>query len=544
MRRALITLALLALLAPAAAQASATQESMFQDDNLLEFSPPATVARTLDELKGLGVDRVRVTVFWTAVAPLSDSQTKPKGFDGSDPDNYPDARWERYDTLTRLAAARGIGVMFDIAGPAPKWATPPHAARQDLDDTWAPDPAELAAFTAALGKRYSGSFLARADRPKTTTTPPKGLPGVPGYEPEKTTTTPAGPPLPRVDTWELWNEPNQPGWLDPQWTLHGPKKRRRWIPTSPTLYRAMADAMYWALGQTGHGADTILVGATAPKGLDVKGLSRAIKPLQFIRELYCVNRFNQRFRGRQASYRGCPTGRDAAARFVADHPVLFRATGFSHHPYELTFAPDRRPSDPLYLTIANLPRLADALRRAWLRYGQPVPSGGVPLYLTEFGYQTNPPDRLGVSPRKQARYLDQAEYIAWRNPAVRTLSQFLLVDGGEPVGLTFQSGLRWLDGRAKPAYRSYRLPVWIPDRRVRRGGRLRVWGLVRPAANGASPKVRIQFRRRGAKRWRTIATRQGSAARGYLYDSVTMPGTGRVRLRWGKVTSRAVGVRG
>jgi hypothetical protein len=537
MRRALTLLSLLALLAPAAARASPGQESLFQDDDQLEFSPASRVASTLDTLKSLGVDRIRVTVFWVSVAPSPNAKKKPKGFDGADPDAYEQAKWDRYDTLARLAAARGIGIMWDVAGPAPNWATGT-PQRRDLDSVWQPSRGQFAAFVRALGTRYSGSFLRPGDRPKTTTTPAKGTPGLPGYQPAKTTTTKAGDPLPRVDDWEIWNEPNQGGWLAPQWTRHGSTE----IPASPRIYRGLADAMYGALNATGHGADTILLGATAPKGLDVKGVSRAMKPMTFIRELYCVDSHNQAYRGQSAKLRGCPTS-DPLHQLPARHPVLFKATGFSHHPYELTFAPDHRPPDPLYLTIANLSSLSDTLRLAYLRYGQPVPPGGVPIYLTEFGYQTNPPDALGVSPAKQAAYLDQAEYITWRNPAVRTLSQFLLVDGGAPVGLTFQSGLEYHNGRVKPAMRAYRLPIWLPTRSARKGALIRVWGLIRPAANGTAPRAKVQFRASGSRSWRTLGAFTGTADRGYLYHHVTLLGTGAIRLLWNGKASRSVTVR-
>jgi len=299
--------------------------------------------------------------------------------------------------------------------------------------------------------------------------------------------------------------------------------------------------MYAALQATGHGTDTLLVGATAPKGLNVRGLTRSIKPMQFIKELYCLDSHAQLLHGSSASDRGCPTS-DQIAQFPAAHPALFHMTGWSHHPYELFFAPNRRPSDPNYVTIANLSKLSDLMRRVYARYGQAQPTGGLPLYLTEFGYQTNPPDRFGVTPARQATYLDQAEYMSWRVSSVRTLSQFLLVDGGDPVGLTFQSGLKWIDGRKKPSYRSYRLPIWLPRRHAPRGTRVRVWGFARTAANGTAPSFDIQFRRRGSKSWRRLATRTGSAERGYLDTRIRLPGTGLIRLRAAGVTSRSVSV--
>ena len=44
--------------------------------------------------------------------------------------------------------------------------------------------------------------------------------------------------LPRVSSWSIWNEPNQPGWLAPQWRRVGDT----WVPNSPRLYRQLVSA--------------------------------------------------------------------------------------------------------------------------------------------------------------------------------------------------------------------------------------------------------------------------------------------------------------
>lgn len=542
MRRALLHAVVASLLLASAAHASPSQESWFQDDNKLEFSESADVARTLDRLRSLGVDRVRVSVFWLVVAPGAGQAEKPRGFDGSDPDAYPQANWERYDTIARLAAERGIGVLWDVTGPSPAWAVKPIRSRPDIADAWYPNAAEFGAFVKALGTRYSGSFIRPADRPKTVTTPASGIEGLPNYKPARTTTTEPGPPLPRVDHWEIWNEPNQGAWLAPQHTVRTVGGRRIWLPTSPRTYRRLADRMYAGLQATGHGNDTILLGATAPKGSTDRGISRPMNPQLFIRELYCVDRNNQAYRGSAAAARGCPTS-DPVAKLPQAHPVLFHASGFSHHPYELTFAPGRRSPGAGDYTMANLGRLSRTLRFAFLRYGQPVPRGGVPIYLSEYGYQTNPPDRIGVSLAHQAAYLAQAEYMAWRMPAVRSVTQYLLYDNGEPIDKTFQTGLLFADGREKPSYQGYRLPIWLPQRRVARGGStLPVWGMARAAPAGSAPAIAVQFRSNRSKAYRTLATRNGSSPRGYLLTRVRIPGAGRVRLSWNDQVSRSVSV--
>jgi hypothetical protein len=495
-RPALLLIALAGALLPATAGASGGQESTFQDDNLLLFNTPGGTAQTLDTLKGLGVDRVRVSVFWRNLAPANESATKPP-FDAADPGAYPAAAWEPYDRLVREADRRSIRVNFNPTSPAPNWATGT-PERTDIDETFDPDPREYGLFVRALGTRYSGSYEG----------------------------------LPRVDYWGIWNEPNQPGWLTPQWApAPGEGPAGRMVEAAPRIYRALFDAAFEGLGATGHGQDTILLGETAPKGLNVQGTTRAIKAARFIRRLFCLNEVMLPLTGRAAEEQGCPTA-DGAHAFPVAHPGLFAATGYAHHPYELVFAPSRKPTDRDFLTVASTSRLAVLLKRAFARYGRRGPGqhGDVPLFFTEFGYQTNPPDRFGVTPARQQAYLDEAEYLTAREPNVRTLSQFLLLDDAD-IGRGFQSGLMFRDGRPKPALATYRLPVHLPGRRPDRRGRLKVWGMVRAALPGAGSVVKVQARRGRRGRWRTLRRLTPANAHGYFQTSVTAGrSAGAVRL--------------
>ena len=500
MRRTLIAAVLLMLALAAPADAARTQEAMFQDDNRLIFNEEAGVVATLDELRALGVDRIRVSLFWRAVAPEADKDARP-AFDARNPDAYGRDQWDRYDRLLRLAGERGIRVNLNPTTPAPDWATG-SPAREDIDATWEPNAQEFGDFLRAAGTRYDGNH---------------------GH--------------PRVDYWSLLNEPNQAGWLTPQWL----QRDGQWIETAPRLARDLTSAGWQALQDTGHGSDTILVGELAPKGLRAnRGETRSIDALRFIRRLYCLDDNLQFLAGAAAEQQGCPTA-DQGRAFPAQHPGLFRATGFAHHPYELVFAPNRRPTWRDWATMGNLRDLQALLRRVWDRYAQPRGGGDIPLYLTEFGYQTRPPDRFGVTPGTQARYLNQAEYIAYRQRDVRTIAQFLLTDGGDPIDLTFQSGLRFLDGRTKPGYDAYKMPIHLPARTLRRGARMRVWGMARPAGEGQA--VEIQFRRRGSKRWRRLATRAPATGNRYVDTRLRAPGTGSVRLVWNGLASRAVSIR-
>ena len=152
---------------------------------------------------------------------------------------------------------------------------------------------------------------------------------------------------------------------------------------------------------------------------------------------------------------------------------------------------------------------------------------GLPIHYTEFGFQTDPPDGLfGVPLARQAEYLNESDWIAYRNPRVRSVAQYELVD--DPASARFQSGLRFADGRPKPAYDAYRLPLWI----TRKGAsHLRVYGQVRPLANGGVTQVELQNAPLGLAVWRTVATVAVRSPRGHLLRTVPRR-EGRWRLRW------------
>ena len=478
--------ALLAALALAAAPAagSSTQESTFQDDNHLIYSPPEQVRATLDELASLGVDRLRITVVWAGVAPDPKSRARPR-FDAADPAAYPTGVWDKYEVVTREARARGMDVSFNLTAPAPLWATAP-PPREDVAETFEPSPQEFGAFATAVGRRFDGA----AGRT-------------------------------RVSHWSIWNEPNQSGWLTPQFADAG---GGRFADAAPRLYRGLLDAAYAALRATGHERDTILIGETAPKGDASRGVKRRMKALVFVRGLYCIDAKGRPLTGQLAADLAC----DPPDQFRARHPGLFDATGFAHHPYELLLDPSTRQTDPDYVTLSSLGRLKKTLDAAFRLYGV---ARQLPLHLTEYGYQTDPPDELsGVPYTSQAAYLNESEYLAWRDERVQTLAQFLLFDDGDPIGTTFQSGLRTFAGAPKPSLDAYRLPVWVARPTVRRGAALRVWGMLRSAPNGQPADAVVQLRTGRSPEWRTVQQVRTTNPRGYFTTSFRLRARGFVRV--------------
>ena len=176
-------------------------------------------------------------------------------------------------------------------------------------------------------------------------------------------------------------------------------------------------------------------------------------------------------------------------------------TGFAHHPYTQggSQPPLTRGSRATEITISSVGRL-ERLLDAGARLRR-IPKL-LPIHYTEHGFQTNPPDLLfGVSPARQAEYINQSDWIAFRDRRIRTVAQYKLID--DTVVSSFQSGLRFFDGVPKPAFDAYRLPLWIK----RKGAaRLRVYGQVRPLAAGATTRVELQNAALGAGPFRTVAT--------------------------------------
>jgi hypothetical protein len=461
--------AVAACLVPAgSAQANSSQESIFQDDLLLVDSGPGLRESTLDELQSLGVDTIRVFVPWAQVAPAANSTVRPAGFDGSNPNDYPASAWAPFDGLVRSAAVRGLSVILTPNSPIPAWAS--HCggsvtARQSCR----PDAAEFGQFVQALGSRYSGGAL------------------------------------PRVTRWGLYNEPNVGRWLTPQWVRRG----GRTIPASPQQYRNLAYAAIAALRDTGHGSDQILLGETGPIGYTAGSLARRpVATAEFWRDLLCIDRAGRRLRGRVAVEQGCVGATRLEATAIAHHPYI---RGGSRSP--LT-APRRDE-----ITISSISRLkvilARAARRGMLR-------AGLPLYYTEYGFQTNPPDRvLGVSLGAQAAYLSESEWIAYRDRAVRGLAQYLLRDDPQLQG--FQSGLEFVNGRAKPSLAAYRMPLWV----VRHGVSVTIFGRVRPFADRGRGTVRIQLRLPGRRTFSDLFTATPGASGFFLVRHWSRRGTWR-----------------
>ena len=431
MRRISLTAVLACLCALAAAPgalASTGQITIFQDDGRLLENGPGARDAALDEIAAGGAEVVKVHLVWADVAP--GGATRPDGFSGQDLSNYSEAAWERFDGLIGAAQARGLRVLVAPTTPAPGWAT---RTRGDTRGVTYPNAREFGRFVRAAGTRWDGAH---------------------GHG--------------RVDFWTIGNEPNHPDFLQPQGSRSG-----RLI--APRLYRDLVRHAVSGLRLSGHGGDTILFGELLPIGKAGVGRRNTIKPVAFIRDFFCLDRNYRPYRGRAARVRGCSSFRRIRG-----------VTGFAHHPYTRPGGPSVRETHPDDATIRSIPRITRALDRAAARGRLSVRR--MRVYNTEFGFQSNPPDRNWTPLARIPAYLNQSEWMSWRNGRVASWSQYALLDDRELSG--FQSGLRFADGSVKPGvYDAYRLPLYV--RRL--GSRtVEVWGGARMAGRG--DRVRVQSR--------------------------------------------------
>jgi hypothetical protein len=399
MKRLTITIAVLiaAALAAPLADASTRQLTIMQDDAQVR----GRTAATLNEMDRLGVDIVKLNLYWDEVAP--NTRRKPAGFDGADPADY---AWSNYGEVINGIIDRGMRPYLSLGGRGPRWATGSRGRR----GTYRPNATEFGRFAEAAGRQF-----------------------------------------PQVDIWSIWNEPNLYSWLSPQ--------RRKRVPVSPSIYRKLYLAGHRGLRASGND-DTILIGELMPRGGTDK---RKVPPLQFLREMACLDRNYRQYRGRAAKLRGC--------RRVGRIPT----SGFAYHPYTLAGGPNVNEARD-DAAIGQLGRVRATLDKLARRGKLPR---RLRIWITEFGYQTKPPDPFGTPIGRTPNLMDLSEWIAFRNPRVATYAQYQLCDND-----FWQSGLRRENCRPKRrVYEAFRMPLFV---RSLGGNRVEVFGALRSASGGSA----------------------------------------------------------
>ncbi len=495
-----------------AARASSSQISIMEPGAQLNVNPTAT----MQTLRLLGVNEIRLNLPWNVIAPGSTSYKKPAHFDATNPADYPANEWAIYDAAIRAAQAVGIGVDLDMSGKAPLWAQPGHQ-KASAQGSVNPSAADYGQYVQAVGKRYSGKY-----RPAGSSTP-----------------------LPAVRFWSVWNEPDYTASLKPQGT-----GRHNSVPNSPHIYRGLADAAWKALGATGHGRDKIVLGELTDRGypnIQYGGMY----PLVFVQSLYCLDSHYHPLRGSAAAQQGCPATASASRSFRSQNPVLFNLSGVSVHPYSRWYAPNVERyftcKTGLCSSLAQLGNLTNAVAKVQRAYGS---HRNVPVYSTEYGYQTSPP-KLSYDPKSKsfnvslataALYINWAEYLSYKNPQVASYDQYLLYDPAAPTPAndygSYASGLLTWNAIPKPTFDAFLLPLFLPSTTASSGHSLEVWGDARPAhfaaadTGGASQGVDIQFAPTGSTTFTTISHVTITNREGYFDTHVVFPGSGTVQLSY------------
>lgn len=441
-------LALLAVAVGAPSSASALS-SVVQDDALLLSGDPVKVDKALDQMQAIGFTHVRLTANWQELAPDAASTVQPI-FDAKNSDSYPAGVWNRLDLAVREVRAHGMEPAIDIGFWAPYWATTDAAGSQGIRARENVNPAAFADFAEAVVRRYHGDFVPTVPAAATPAAAPtvttRGIFDVLfGAKPQPTAPkpapAPAAPPrpltqpLPPVHLYTLWNEPNIKGFLTPQWKTT--KKGRK--PASPAVYRKMLLAAYPRVKAISPNA-TFLIGATSSTGsYALSGLHGGVPPLQFIRELACVDTKLKPVRtGGCKGYRQLP------------------GDGWAHHPYSFETGPSNtsatgRPDDAILGDTAKLHKLLVKLARR-----KRITWATSELYLMEYGYFTTViGSHRAVSEPEQAKLVGDAFRLASQFKGVRMMSQFLLQDvqceGGRTTScLNWTTGVLRTDGSPKP----------------------------------------------------------------------------------------------
>jgi hypothetical protein len=435
------------------AMASAGEPVYFEPGTVL--INPKTRPRAIAQLLHLGVREIRVELPWREVAPAPNKATRPR-FNATNPASY---RWGQYDVALAEAHRLGWHVLLTVTSPVPKWASSTHK-----DYLTRPNDRDFEEFMTAVGRHYG----------------------------------------PEVALYSIWNEPNHPAFLRPQFE---PNHQ----PASPRIYRGLFLAGYKGLQAGGVVNPKVLMGETAPTGYDTATGLHDVAPLAFLRGVLCLNSHYQ-------ESRGCG---------------MLPAYGYAHHAYTTAAGPFYRPPNADDVTIGVLGRLVNALNLA-ARAGAVRP--GLPIYLTEFGVQSKPNRYLGVSPAAQAEDDAIAEKIAWSNGRVAAFSQYLLRDdplGGPPGSsvhggyVGFQTGLEYHSGQPKPLYYAWPVPLVVSA--VGRGGHdFSLWGLIRPTL--APTTATVLVRTRGSRRFRRLATVHTDGLGQWSLNS-SVPGVA-WRVRW------------
>jgi hypothetical protein len=277
--------------------------------------------------------------------------------------------------------------------------------------------------------------------------------------------------LPRVKYWTVWNEPNLSTYLAPQ--------RSGKTLVGAARYRSMVNS-FAAAAHTVRRDNVVVAGLVAPFTY-----RKDPGPLTFMKAVL--------------------SGRTQFDVWSV-HP--YTSGGPRHHAVKTTD-----------VSLGDLGKARRVLDQA-VRAHRVVSTRPVQFWITEFSWDTKPPDSHGVPLGLEAQWVSEALFRAWQ-AGVSMFTWFLLRDDRPPSA--FQSGLYFQNWQAKPALAAFRFPFVA----LRRARSVYVWGRT----PGGIPATAVIERKNGGT-WKRVAQVKTNGVGVFTRTlSVSLPSSGFMRAR-------------
>jgi hypothetical protein len=248
--------------------------------------------------------------------------------------------------------------------------------------------------------------------------------------------------LPRIRYWQIWIEPNVNKFFRHQ--FEGGKL------IAPFRYAAMVDAAADAIHAV-RPDNKVIAGGLSPFTV-TRGDTRAITPMVFMANMLCMT-----VKGKPKA--GC--SRRIHFDIWSHHP--FTSGGPTHHAFH--------KGD---ISLGDLGEMK-ALLTASYKYKHIVTGAPPAFWVTEFSWDTSPPDPKALPIKLQARWTAEALYVMWK--AGITMVTWLDIRDHPYPQNAVQSGLYFAgqtlqQDRPKPTLSAFRFPFVAY---ARKGG-IFVWG--------------------------------------------------------------------
>jgi len=355
--------------------------------------------------------------------------------------------WPFLDTVVETLKAAGVQPLFLVTD-APGWAQANGGRNREIQGD-EPNDRALRGFMQALATRYDGSY-----------------PSPSGH----------GRHLPRVRYYQAWAEANLNIKLAPQWT----RSNGAWQNSGAVLYRQLLNAFYTGV-KAAAPSDKVVFSGLESYGNPPGG--PRTPPVTFLENVLCLNA--------------------SLVKQPCSDPAHFDV--MAADPYE-QWSPTTSALSPTDASAPDLGRLMKVINAA-IKANTVVPDAHKPLWVTEFGYDSNPPNPNGLPVAEQAAWLEDSFYVFWKEGVSTDLWYLIRDQPGKLWNVNYYSGIYLYNGKRKKSYTAYQFPLVV----AADGTQAQIWGMA-----PTSGVVHVQTRVNG--QWSTIASYHASA--GSVFESL------------------------